>query len=899
MVPRIPAAAPPRIASEVPADTFASSAQLCPVTDFWRIDVDMNELIALNLTGEWTFRLAGSPRGTTAAGLGLDHPMPATVPGTVHYQLQRNNKIADPWFGRNELAQQWIDEQDWEWSRTFTVSAEDCQRARQELIFNGIDTVATFFLNDREVGQSRNMFRQVVLNLRGTLCPGENRLRVVIHSPTAFAAAEAERGKHRVPFGDFRWQTGEVRRTGRAWIRKVQCHFGWDWGVYLATSGIWLPVRLECSDLPRIAAVTIDQKHIGPVGAPEEVVLQVTVRLDSPAAAKGTLRISCDGQSAEQATQLSEGEVPVSTTITLTNPRLWWPFGEGGQHLYALEVAWEDADGRVRRESRRIGLRTTELVRDRDTAPDGKPGESFYLRINGRPIYAKGANWIPPDQFVERCTPQVYRHLLTSMTEANMNIVRVWGGGWYEQDVFYDLCDELGLMVWQDFMMACALYPDTKPALEELTAEARYQVRRLHTRPCIVLWNGDNENVTAVWEWWRKDVNFERNVEVYRAVMTALRQVVETEDRTRPFWLSSPSNDSFGENSGDPNRGDVHYWTVWHGRQPFSNYLTVKPRFASEFGFQSFPEPRTIRAVVPPEELNPSSRVMEHHQRAPDGNMLITNTMAREMRIPRDFDSFCWVSQINQAMAIRTAVEHWRRLRPWCMGTIFWQLNDLWPVASWSSIDYHGRWKALQHFSKRFFAPLLPSIVTHEKQIEVWATSDLASSINLTGHLELFTWDGRLIAKQPLTAELKAGESRAVASFSLEALLDGKVEPHEVCALARLSNGPIVAENFAALVPWKWVTLPQPRISASLQQHHDQCELVVEADQVIPFFHAELQGFEGHFDGDWQVLRPGSRYVLPWVPHEFLGARSPTLEQATAALKTFSLYDTYAHEENR
>ena len=856
----------------------------------------MKESTPLDLAGEWTFRLAGSPRGATAAALGLDRPMPATVPGTVHYQLQRSGKIADPWFGRNELSQQWIDEQDWEWSRTVTVSADDCRRTRQELIFDGIDTVATVYLNDKEVGHSRNMFRQVVLDVRGILLPGENRLRVVVESPTAFALAEAERGNHRVPFGDFRWQTGEVRPTGRAWIRKVQCHFGWDWGVYLATSGIWLPARLECSDLPRIAAVTIDQKHAGPAGDPDEVELRVTVRFDTSVAAKGTLRVSCDGQSAEQTAHLPQGEGSASGTIVIQNPRLWWPRGQGEQHLYELEIAWEDANGQVQRESRRIGLRTAELAREPDAAPDGKPGESFYLRINGRPVYAKGANWIPPDQFVERCTPQLYRHLLTSMVEANMNIVRVWGGGWYEQDLFYDLCDELGLMVWQDFMMACALYPDTKPFLDELTAEARYQVRRLHSRSCIVLWNGDNENVTAVWEWWRNDANFERNVEVYKGVMTALRKVVEAEDHTRPFWLSSPSNDTFGEHSGDPNRGDVHYWAVWHNRQPFSNYLTVKPRFASEFGFQSFPEPRTIRAVVPPEELNPSSRVMEHHQRAPDGNMLITNTMAREMRIPRDFDAFCWVSQINQAMAIRTAVEHWRRLKPWCMGTIYWQLNDLWPVASWSSIDYRGRWKVLQHFSKRFFAPVLASIVTHNDRIEVWATSDLAASATLTGNLELFTWDGRLITQQPVVAEIQAGESRAVVSFCLECFLKGRAEPHEVCAFVQLRNGPMLVENFTSLVPWKWVTLPQPRISSSLQWNDGRCELVVESDQPIPFFHAELQGFEGHFDGDWQVLRPGSRYVLPWVAHEFLGAASPTLEQANAALKAFSLYDTYAHE---
>ncbi len=848
------------------------------------------------LEGPWRFRPAGRLHGDAPIGLKIDQWMPATVPGTVHHQLQQNGRIPDPWFGRNELQLQWIDQQDWEWSTTFTADPADCRTARQELIFDGLDTVATIFLNGREVGRSVNMFRQIACDVRGVLKHGENELRVLLESPTAFAKRECERGGHRVPLGEFRWQTGEVRSTGRAWIRKVQCHFGWDWGVYLATSGIWRPVRLECGNGPRLTSIQVEQKHVGPIGAPSEVRLFVVVRFSSPAAAGGTLRLTCDGQTVETHTRLVQGENSQSISLSLAHPRLWLPNGSGEAHLYSLDVQWQDASGEVQHLTRRIGLRTVELVRKPDQAPDGATGESFYFQINGRPIYAKGANWIPPDQFVERCTPEVYRHLLTSMVEANMNIVRVWGGGWYELDVFYDLCDELGLMVWQDFMMACAIYPDTDSFLAEVAAEARYQVRRLHTHPSIVLWCGDNENATAVWEWWRKTDDFEKNVAIYRTVMSVLRKTVLAEEATRPFWLSSPSNDEFGEKPGNPNRGDVHYWDVWHKHQPFSNYLTVQPRFASEFGYQSFPEPRTIRAVIPPGELNPSSRVMEHHQRSADGNMLITNAMAREMRIPKDFDSFCWISQINHAMAIRIAVEHWRRLRPWCMGTIFWQLNDLWPVASWSSIDYHGRWKVLQHFAGRFYAPLLGSLIVNENRMEIWATSDHHESRDIKGELELFTWDGRRIARRSMVGGLQPGESKRLAELPLTELLDGAAESHEVCAFVRLDAGELTAENFATLVPWKWVTLPRPEIQTSLQQNGDRLELLVQSEQVIPFFHADLENLEGHFQGDWQVLRPGSPYVLRWMPHFDRGAAMPSLADARNSLKMFSLWDTYEHE---
>jgi beta-mannosidase len=848
------------------------------------------------LDGSWHFRIHGALRGGAPRRLGLDQWMPARMPGTIHYHLQKLGRIADPYLDRNELAVQWIDEQDWELQRTVKASTADCACARQQLVFDGLDTVATVFLNGRKVGHSVNMFRQVVVDVGGVLRPGENLVRVLLASPTRFALAEAERGKRRVDTSkEFRWQTGEVRETNRAWIRKVQCHFGWDWGVYLATSGVWQPARLECSDAPRLASLTTDQVHRGPVGAPTRVALAITARFEAAAPCRGTLVVRVAGKEQRVAARLKRGENAVRATLAIDEPKLWWPAGEGDRHLYELEAHWEDASGAAAPGlTRRIGLRTVELITERDRDAAGRPGLSFRFRVNGRDIYAKGANWIPADQYVDRCTPEVYRHLLGSMVEANMNMVRVWGGGWYEQEVFYDLCDELGLMVWQDFMMACALYPGTPGFIKELTAEARYQVRRLHDRPSIVLWCGDNENLEGSHHWWRGPEQ-PRYRKLYKNLLTRLQQVVETEDASRRFWISSPSSGDYDHNPHDPNFGDVHYWTVWHGRQPFSNYHMVKPRFSSEFGFQSFPEPRTVRACVPKDQMNPSSRVMEHHQRSTDGNMLITNTMAREMPIPKDFDAFCWVSQVNQAMAIRTAVEHWRRLKPWCMGTVYWQINDLWPVASWSSIDWHGRWKVLQHEAARFYAPLLASLVHEGGKLTAWATSDLPRPLALRGTLELMTWAGKRIARVPLRARLAAGESRAIASHDVARLLAGKAEPHQVIAFITLDGDGAHGENFATLVPWKWATLAKPRISTRLVAKRRGLALEVVSDVVAPFFHAEVAGTESHFAGDFAVLRPGRRYVLPLVAHADRGQAPISLAQAKRGLSTFSLYDTYAH----
>jgi beta-mannosidase len=850
-----------------------------------------------SLDGQWTFHAAGSLKSSAPKNLGLEKWMPAAMPGTLHHALQKLGKIPDAFYGRNELDLQWIDEQDWEIRRSVRATAGDCRKTRQQLVFDGIDTVAEIFLNNRKVGSSENMFRQVVCDVKGLLKPGANEIRILLKSPTAYAKDRFKRfgdkkGPHWSSDKEFVWQTGEKRETRRVWIRKVQCHFGWDWGLYLAVSGLWQPARLECSDAPRFASLQTAQTHKGPAERPHYVEINVTARLEAQVPGEGHLTVNCGGQRAHVFTRLKKGENVVKTQISIPNPKLWWPAGQGAQPLYELEAVWEDAGGSKVKLEKRVGLRSLELVTRKDKSPEGKPAESFFFQVNGRPIYAKGANWIPADSYVDRCTPEVYRHLLQSMVEANMNMVRVWGGGTYELDAFYDLCDELGILVWQDFMMACALYPDTEEFLRELTAEAQYQVRRLFDHPSIALWCGDNENSAAVMEWWKESPDPKRIQSVYARVMNALWKTCEKEDTTRRFWLSSPSNQVMNDpHPNNPNIGDVHYWNVWHGGKPFNNYLEVKPRFASEFGFQSFPETRTIEAVVAKEDRNPSSWVMEHHQRSYNGNMLITNTIAREMPIPKDFESYCWASQINHATAMKTAVEHWRRIKPWCMGALYWQVNDLWPVASWSSIDYYGRWKALHHEAARFFAPLLASITQKDGKISVWATSDIPKALTLRGSLEVYRWDGKKIAAVPLAVKLKSLESRSLFEIAEAKLLGGKALPREVCCFVELKGDGVEASNFAALVPWKWANLSKPQLKVSLSGTKSGVALSVQSKEVAPYFHAELKGLEGHFAGDWRVLKPGKTYKLPWVAHGNHGARIPSLGEAKKRLKTLSLYD--------
>jgi beta-mannosidase len=820
--------------------------------------------------------------------------MRATMPGSVHFQLHNLKKIPDVHRDRNELAVQWVDRQTWELRRIFQASAADCRRNRQELIFDSVDTVATVWLNGKRVGASANMFRQLVCDVRGVLKPGRNELCILIKSPTDYAQAQAKRHQRRVSTAEtFKWQTGEAREVYRPWIRKVQCHFGWDWGLCLPTQGLAGGARLECSDAPRLASLVTAQIHRGPAGAPRRVMLRCVARLEATASDTGVLVLQAGDKSTTVKAKLRPGENRIRAQLTIENPSLWWPNGHGSQSLYPLEAQWV-SDGGEKSEPlrRRIGLRTLELVTKDERARGGARAQSFGFRVNGRMIYAKGANWIPVDQFTERCTPNIYRHLLKSAASANMNMIRVWGGGWYESDVFYDLCDELGLLVWQDFMMACALYPDTPDFVGELESEARYQVRRLADHPCIALWCGDNENQEGVAHWWSSAPNKQA---IYRKLMLALKRTVEAEDPTRRFWLSSPSNNRIDDSTpGDPNRGDVHFWAVWHGGQPFAHYLDVKPRFASEFGFQSFPEPRSIAEVVSPGERNPSSWVMEHHQRSGSGNVLIATALARELPIPKDFSSHCWLSQINQAMAMRTAVEHWRRLKPWCMGTIFWQLNDIWPVASWSSVDHRGRWKVLQHFAERFYAQLLPSFLLANDGLELWVTSDVSRSLSVRGALVTYTWSGRRLSSVPVTSRLEPDQSRKIKTLPVAKLV-GQHHPRDVCCFVELTAQAGVFTNFTPLVPFKWAAIVQPHIRKQLRvDARGTLALDVRSQAVAPFFHAELEGLEGHFQGDWQVLKPKKKYTLRWVPHGDHGGQAPSLGEARRRLRVLSLFDMVA-----
>ena len=646
--------------------------------------------------------------------VGTEESLPASVPGSVYNDLLANGKMEDPYYRDNEMKALAIMEDDFEYSTSFDAEEEILKCSQVLLRFEGIDTLGDIWLNGSRIAYVNNMHRTWEFPVKEILKEEGNELKVVLHSPTKYIGEEFE--KEPIP------GSGEAMR-GFPYLRKAHCMFGWDWGPRLPDAGIWREVKLVGFDEARIDSVYITQVH-------EEK--KVTLKPDVDVERLGEERLRRFGRDDERLAGLScrvtvtdpEGKKRVyghrqaMEGIVIEEPRLWWPNGYGEQPLY--EVAVELLEGGIPEAGeteakqdtsvldtwkRRIGLRRMTVCTDKD-----EYGEQFCHMVNGVKIFAMGADYIPEDNILSRVTPERTRNLLLQAKNANYNCVRVWGGGHYPGDAFWDACDELGLIVWEDFMFACATYNLTEEFEENIRAEFADNIKRIRHHASLGLWCGNNEMESFIAPggnyWISKPSQKSDYVKMYEYI---LPKMVKEYDPNTFYWPSSPSSGGAFDDPGDENRGDVHYWNVWHGNRPFTAYRKFRFRYVSEFGFQSFPSLKTCESFTLPEDRNIFSYVMEKHQRNASANGKIMNYMQQTYLYPTDFDTLLYASQLLQAEAIRYGVEHFRRNRGRCMGTVVWQLNDCWPVASWSSIDYYGRWKALHYYEKRFFAPVLLS----------------------------------------------------------------------------------------------------------------------------------------------------------------------------------------------
>ena len=629
----------------------------------------------LSLNGAWSLEIPGS-------GCGI---VPATVPGSVYCDLLANGLMEDPFYRDNEMKALALMDNDFHYSRTFSVDGALLESDAVLLRCEGLDTVASVYINGKHVGDANNMHRTWEFDVKDILQPGENTVQVQITSPTRYIK------------GTLAWSDARGTRdamVGYPNLRKANCMFGWDWGPRLPDAGIWRAISIVGIRTARIRDVYVQQFH-------EDGKVRLDVKTNLEHFASGDTQVEVKITAPDGSVFTAQGE---HSQIVIEEPQLWWPTGFGEQPLYHVDVVLKNAQGEQDSWNRRIGLRTMTVTRKAD-----EWGESFSHCVNGVDIFAMGADYIPEDNLLPRVTPERTRRLLEDAKAANMNCIRVWGGGYYPDDTFYDACDELGLLVWQDFMFACASYPLTEEFDENITAEAVENVRRLRHHASLALWCGNNEleqfaagKTLALRELHHK-------ADMLKIFEYIIPKVVRQEDPQTFYWPSSPSSGGSMDEPDDPNRGDAHYWKVWHGLLPFTDYRNHYFRYVSEFGFQSFPCMDTIESFTAPEDRNIFSYVMEKHQRNNAANGKIVTYISQMYLYPASLDKLVYASQLLQAQAMQYGVEHWRRNRGRCMGAVVWQLNDCWPVASWASLDYYGRWKALHYYEKRFFAPVLIS----------------------------------------------------------------------------------------------------------------------------------------------------------------------------------------------
>jgi beta-mannosidase len=784
---------------------------------------------------------------------------PISIPGDLHSALKSAGIIPDPYFGRNELDVRWVAERDWVIERSFTL---DDPSGSWYLDITYLDTVATIFVNDVDVLRADNCFLRYRPDVSKVLIAGENIVRIHFHSLVTEGAERQARQPFYIPYS-----TNNCPIPNGNMLRKPQCDFGWDWNIALAPLGLYGDIALKRLETARIEHVVTEQRH--DAGA---VDLVVTVTLF--AEGQGVLPVYFS--IGEERIRLDCGVRPGENTLThvfhIENPQLWWPAGNGEQVLYPLVV-----ETPMERIERQIGLRTVELLTDPDEA-----GSRFAFRINGREVFCRGANWIPADALFSLTSPEKTQGLLQSAVDANMNMIRIWGGGFYEQDWFYDLCDRLGLMVWQDFQFACNLYPSTPGFLESVEQEVTYQVKRLVSHPSVVLWCGDNELVGAL-NWYEESrTNRDRYIVSYDRLNHTIERALKKAAPQAIWWPSSPASGylDYGDAWHTDGSGDMHYWSVWHENKPFDDYRSVKPRFCSEFGFQSYTSLPIIRTYAGAKDMNIASPVMEHHQKNAGGNERIAGTMFRNFRFPKDFANFVYLSQVQQGVAIKTAVDYWRSLKPHCMGTLYWQLNDTWPVASWASLDYGGGWKVLHYMARRFFQPVTVAAIPSEdgRETRFSVVNDTLDDVTVTLNLSILTLDGERRSLESVDALCSPEAAVTAATIPAEEIGKGQL----LAWSFTVSNG-MDGEGHYVLGTYKALDLEDPGLGMTISPVGDGAyDILVQASGLALFIVIESDT-PGRYSDNAFDLAAGENRLVRFTPAE-----------ATAESPQFRIYDLYS-----
>jgi beta-mannosidase len=820
----------------------------------------MQDLHSLSLNQNWSFHDATAP----ADGL------PASVPGCVHTDLLDAGRIPDPWFRDNEKDIHWVAERDWVYECTFTVTEDLLSPQHRRLRFEGLDTFCRIELNDILLAETDNMFRTYEIDPSAALRLGKNRLRLTFASTLPYMKRrDAEMRIHG-------WNIFHKDFAGKSYVRKMACAYGWDWGLMAPTAGVWRPATLLAFDA-RITHVRVRQEH-----QPDHVRLHLETTLEGTGQVRHILR-----RKDKVVSESADG------TLEISEPELWWPNGMGAQPLYNLESQLLDQQGKViHTYDLTLGLRDLKLIRE----PDAH-GECFRFRVNGHDIFMKGGNWIPCDIFPSRISDETYAHLVRSCADCGMNMLRVWGGGIYEDERFYDLCDSHGILVWQDLMFACSGYPANDPDfMENVRAEAVDNVRRLHHRASLALWCGNNELEQGLVEWGRQEWESGKSMpepDYLKLFDELIPSVVNAEDGVTAYWPSSGHTPGAGRGDCyDDGAGDAHYWSVWFGNQPIESQRDWKCRFMSEFGFQSFPEPRTVDSFTAPEDRSLVNWIMDYHQRSGPGNQTIFKYLLAWFPLPKDFSNTLWMTQMIQAICIQVAAEHARRIQGRMDGLLFWQINDLWPGATWASIDVYGRWKALQYFSRRFFSPVLVSLLEDHEQssMALHVSNHQAETFKGSLHWRVTTCTGEELDSgfQDIDVASQSNREIILLDCSEWRLREGDIllplEIHgnkDIPTLADrdllvwawiMEDGVERSRNLGFFAKPKYWKLEDPKIVSTIGEDSEGTYIDLAAETCAPWTRLELTQTDCVFSDNFLHLAPGlpQRVRTPGVSADVL-----------------------------
>ena len=630
----------------------------------------------------------------------------ATIPGTVHTDLYENQLIPDPFYGANEKQLQWIENENWEYESTFFLSEKEISNENIELEFDGLDTYATVYINGKLVLEANNMFRKWIISAKNHLKKGKNHLKIVFQSAVQKGKDEAAKLSYTLP------------EKERVFVRKAQYQFGWDWGPRFVTAGIWKKVQLKFWNSATIENIKFSQVELND----KKAILEFTTEIYVSKAK--TIQLQINEKS--ETFHLKKGTNKVKMPYEISNPKLWWCNGLGDPNLYPFSIELYQKEKTLDKKKLNIGLRTIELIQEND-----QHGKSFNFKLNGKSVFMKGANYVPPDSFLPRVPDATYFSLVENAKKANMNMLRVWGGGVYANDEFYNACDANGILVWQDFMFACAMYPGDEKFIENVKQEVIDNVNRLQNHPSIALWCGNNENDEGWHNWgWQKQFNYSKadSTQIWNDYKKVFQELIpQTLDsilskEKNIYWPSSPSI-GWGRKES-LTQGDSHYWGIWWGKEPFEIYEKKVGRFMSEYGFQGMPNLETLQKVMNKEDLNFTSEAFKNHQKHPTGYETINEYMERDYVVPKDFENYIYVSQLLQAHGMKIAIEAHRLAKPYCMGSLYWQLNDCWPVTSWSTLDYNWNWKAAHYQVKDSFAPIFLAITENADGYSIIGSND-------------------------------------------------------------------------------------------------------------------------------------------------------------------------------